>query len=475
MVRRGKYLLWLSLLIGLSANSTAATFNVLLVKSQVELGKYVYLMLSSDQTSPSLHSVDLRSLQGNFFVDSTADIVTRQQGQHWKLRLYPRQTGHLRVAPLTFAGIRSHYQSLDVDPAIDSVTGQQLTIETSISERTAWLRQQVLLKLSVLSRDQHVVLETSSPPLPTGELHRFETVTQATKTVDLRRHTIGWAYFPTRIGKQTLQLPPIYYKRDGVITHRFYFPIQHLQVMPLPLYVPANFVVGRLSLQVMPYTHFLLNHRLHTINIRLHAAGVLQQGLPQLENYLHSTSALHLYPVSTNLQQTSTNTGLNSQVDIQLPIRSDSNGLSRLDDIELQYFEPGSGKLQTLRYHWSPIFFISPWLLVLGGLLILPPLVYGIMKLLFIINGYWRRYRDWHLARQQLLAATTPQEVRVAVLQMCRAEFGIGNKTLKQYSVYTGIDCEPLNRALYGRSGIDIQFLKQVYLQLRLKKLKFII
>ena len=474
MVRSLYLFILLLILAGPGQAFAASVFTAKLSKTTIELGKYTHLILTSTTLLPSLRSVNLSVLEDQFYVDASADINTLNQKQYWRIRLYPRRRGKLTLPALHYAQFTSAAKQVNVKPAMDAETGQSLNIESSMSAKTALVNQQVLVPLSVLTKEQHVVLETTTPALASGTLHRLKPWSVVSGDAGLIHHNIGWAYFPTKPGAQTLPLPAVNYKRDGVITHRFYLPVQKLLVRPLPLYVPSNFPVGKLSLQVTPSSLVLLSGRLRTINVTLQAEAILLSQLPHLENYLQTTSGLQLYPASITSGQTAGPDGIKSEVHLQIPVKAAHTGLYQLKDINLQYFEPLSGKIKTLHYQWPTLFFISPWLLSMLGLLLMLLLAFGLLRLYHFARQRLYLYQCWQRARQRLLAATTPQEIKSAIMLMSRAEQGIDNTTLQRWPGLKDIDIEPLSQALYCQRHYDVQQLKKPYLQLCHKGLKLI-
>ena len=448
-----------------------ANFDVRLTKNNIEYGKHTNLILSSNSSTPSLSTINFSVLNENFFVSAGADIITTNNRQEFHIQLYPRHTGEFTIPALNYAQHTSEAIPLMVVPAIDSKTGNTLTIASSTSVQTAWINQQVLITVSIRSKNKYIVLDKISPILATGRLLPLPTDSDVLLNVGqdpsplTTHHTTGWAYFPTQPGRHSIELPAIQYKSDGVITHRFYLPIQNITVKPLPLYVPTNFPVGTFSLHGDTKSLILLTDKLQHIGLALIAEGISKNQLPRIENYLRSQQGLQLYPATNKLVQASNLAGITSQAKMEIPFKSNGTGIYQFADIRLQYFEPVSGKIRTLHYQWPTLFFISPWLLTLISLLVLLLLTYISSILYRYAKQYIRKYQILKQARQDIINAKTPIEIKSAIMLMSLAEDGIGNTTLQCWRRNKNVDIEPLSQALYRRSNSDIQDLKQAYLK----------
>ena len=471
MVVRIYVFILLCILSAMGQSYATPNFDIRLTKNKIEYGKYTNLILTSNSSTPSLRTINLSTLNDNFFVSADADINTTNNKQQWYIQLYPRHTGELTIPALYYGQNTSAAIPLKVVPATDSKTGNTLTIDSSTSVQTAWVNQQILITVSIRSKNKYIVLDKTSPILATGRLQPLPTDSDTLlsygrdKSKLNTHHTTGWVYFPTQPGKHSLDLPAIHYKSDGVITHKFHLPIQKLLIKPMPLYVPTNFPVGSFSLQGETTSLILLTDKLQHVGLTLNAEGISKQQLPRIENYLHSQHDLQLYPATTKLTQTSDPGGLKSRAIIQIPFKASGTGIYQFADIRLQYFEPLSGKIRTLHYQWPKLFFISPWLLTLIGLFILLLLAYISWILFRYAKQYHRRQQILQQARKDLVNANTPGEIKSALMLMSLAEDGIGNTTLQCWHKNKNVDIELLSQALYRRTGYDIQALKQTYLK----------
>lgn len=432
----------------------------------VEMGKPVTLILSTPETMPLLSTINLNELEKNFYVDR--GTTTPVQPQQLQLHLYPRRPGKLRLPPLSYKDAHTKALVLNVSAGHDAKTNSHFKTEFLSSTTQAWIHQEVIYKFSIVTRDSHVVLQSKTPHLVHGSLHQLPVHSEPILHGDqnLIRHTLSWSYLPTRIGTHHIELPSVRYVRDGIVTHVFYHPQQNIEIQPLPLYVPGNISVGKLSLKINDLPYFMLTGKLYHLTLELHGSGIRQGQLPQLENYLHSQSGLKLYPVSTHHSYTSTPQGLKSQSLLHLPIKADSSGFYSLNNIDLSYFEPNAGKINTLSYHWPGVIFISPSVLGLAGLLLSVFLIHYIGKLTGYIRYLYKRRKIYQQARYHLHEAKTPHQIKQAVMLINLLHDCTDNTTLQHWHYRKMVDIRPLTQALYGEANYDIELLKQPYLHI---------
>jgi len=460
-------LIMLTLLGFLSSVSQAyasVDFQVELSKSTVEYGKSVNLIISSRTLQPSLQTIDLSALKKEFFISTRKNPHTDTHRQQWNIQLYPRRTGNLIIPALTYSGNTSAIQRLTSKSAVDPDTGNTLSLESSISSRNPWVNQQVLINIIITTKNKYIVVEKATSNLATGQLLSLST--QKHQASNIVQHKTGWAYFPIKSGKQLIELPPLLYKSDGVITHRFYLPLQQLTIQALPLYVPDNFPIGKLSIHAEATPLFFLSNTLQNRRITLKARGISKQQLPRIQNYFRSQAGLLLYPPTVSLKQSSDHSGLTSLASLEIPFKASSTGIYRLDDIRLQYFEPVSGRIQTLSYHWPKMFFINPWLLAFIVIFLLLAIGYYFIILFRFLKQVYIKRTALKIARHDLLNAKTPEEIKSAIILISQAENGISNTTLQRWKKNKQIDIEPLSQALYRKSSYDLAELKQAYLKL---------
>jgi hypothetical protein len=99
--------------------------------AHIELGKPLWLELSTNQTTPSLNTIDFSELGKQFHLDKSLPInIDPKLGrQHWRLRLYAYGTGTKTIPPLLYAQARSTALNIEVKDAIDPKTNTPIKLQ----------------------------------------------------------------------------------------------------------------------------------------------------------------------------------------------------------------------------------------------------------------------------------------------------------------------------------------------------------
>ncbi|MGD9390203.1 MAG: hypothetical protein PVG18_07010, partial [Thioalkalispiraceae bacterium] len=295
MVRNGFRILLLSAvyLVTLPAicqPGEAVDLQVILDKTVVELGKPLTLTLNSPQIKTSLEELDLGILMTDFHVEEKA-FTQAQHRQQRILRLYPRTTGQLQIPALQFSQTRTAKIDIEVTPAIDKKTGSIIDTKITVSTRSPWQKQQVLVNAEFISEAGMLVFETPTAYADHSKIYplsltRKPLQKQQTKPM---RHATGWAIFPQQPGQHQLELPAIRLVRDGVSTHHFYPPLITFTVQALPVYVPPSMPVGKLAIEfTQPPPTYLHPGNLENLQLKLTGHGTQPGSLPGLGEQLTS-------------------------------------------------------------------------------------------------------------------------------------------------------------------------------------------
>ena len=122
----------------------------------IELGKPLWLELSTNQTTPSLDVIDLGELASQFHIDTSSPIKfdAKRGRQYWQLRLYAYTTGTQSIPPLRYAQMHSAPLPVRVTDTIDPKTRHPIKLQLQLShaqKQLAWVREQILLRYTLTS------------------------------------------------------------------------------------------------------------------------------------------------------------------------------------------------------------------------------------------------------------------------------------------------------------------------------------
>jgi hypothetical protein len=429
-----RFHLCLGLLLTCQVGYASSGLEVKLSADRIELGKPVWLQISSASTSPSLHLIDLGNLQQDFHIDKPveADDLPDSMRQSWKWRLYSYDTGKKSVPELHFDGLRSKPLQLTVTPAIDDKTGTEISLASTVSEKQPWMRQQVLFSYRAKTKMSRAQFRIGSPN--NGNFLVESLLTEQTSAGSgkdqLHYYQLGWAFFPIKQGKQTVILPPLELVRDGVMTHRFYHQPLRLDVKPLPAYLPATIPVGRIELNITrPYRLFLQDN-LENIQLSVIGSNTLATSLPDIRNQLTSNADLRIYPDSPTSKQTISDGGIVSRIDYRIPVKAPVQGLTTTGEIRTSYFDPKTGTLETSQYSGFTIFVINKWLAWLLIIFLITFLVYLVIRLGRKLVVYIQKLYGYRKSIKILISSNEVFELRKALACVARAEGQPQNMTL---------------------------------------------
>lgn len=407
-----------------------AAFNVAVSSTRVEYGKSVFLVLHASRSTPRLDTLDLSPLETDFAIERRDDVEhdTGATTQRWRIRIYPRHPGELIIPPLAFHGKRTEPVPIRVTPAIDHKDDTPIAISTHVSQTNVWLKQPVRIDMQIETGASIVVFDSDNPKNSNIEFMPLAVTRQTVthKGQKRTRHKLGWVLYPLSPGAHSLQLPPIRYQRDGVITHRFFPPRLDLVVKPLPAYVPATMPVGKFDVRVtLPERAFQISNRLGYLSLHTVSNGLPGQYLPGLLRQFKSNRAVKFYP--PQVETTGNAPGY------RIPFVINHMGLVSLPTLRLQYFDPDTGKLHTRRYAIGRLLVMSQWLMYSIYMLL-------VLALFLILRLAARKLRtllhyntQYRLAARELQHAGQPDEFRSALIHIAQAEHWPANLSLQRW------------------------------------------
>lgn len=159
---------WLAWLILFSAGSLSGQAAVLQVHADapaVELGNPLHVVVQAKAAAASeirsLADLDLSALRQDFEIvrqrhaDASDNGASKQQ---LELTLYPRRTGALVIPALAFRDARSQPVRIQVRPG--RAQGQAIRFASELSTVRPWLRQQVLIRITITTADAFASLHS---------------------------------------------------------------------------------------------------------------------------------------------------------------------------------------------------------------------------------------------------------------------------------------------------------------------------
>lgn len=469
-LKRCLQLLSLCCLLAFAAQAVAATaLQIKAARHQLELGQPIWLTLTSDQTAVSLASLDFSPWRHQVVLPRAYDVnlANDDRMQVLRLRVYPLHTGRLILPGLHFLQEITPDLRFTIAPARDANTQMPMHFMYQVSTLQPWQQQQVVVSCHLTLPDQYAVFTQPTAKIDGVQLLPMQVqkqeITQAGRK--LTRYTLGWVMLPSRAGKLPVQLPPIQYVQDGVVTRRFYVPPLALSVRPLPAWLPGTIPVGRVRLRHYRLSQSWLSTAvLSQLHLQLRVDGVASALMPNYARQLRSGRQLQFYSAQEHTITTLNATGLHHDLHYTIPLVAKHIGLYRLPEIRLQYFDPDSGTLKTRRLAGQTVMIVNAWLISLLLAVVVWLVIWQGRKLLRYSIRYWQRYRIYQLALRQLQQSNSLIAIRHAMQTMARAEGWHINLSYLQWqarmqtrtALAENLAITELNAADYGGGELNV-------------------
>ena len=240
-------------------------------------------------------------------------------------------------------------------------TPQVPQVKVTLSSNQVWQRQQVILTIEIKTQDPFARLESgpfqqegfSITPLSiTNNSKKKKEQETNTKSYTLTKKWAIHAFIPST---SPLKLPRIRYRPNRGRIKTLNIPNPMLKVRALPLYVPPTMPVGEISLSQSSLSqnkknkalanHIITPNNLYQWTITVTGKAVARQNMPPISRQLISTESYEILPTQRSQKTIETTQGLTQVNQYTIPIKATQSGIPTLPKIEVQYFDPASGKL----------------------------------------------------------------------------------------------------------------------------------
>ena len=210
-------LLFVNLLSLLFSAQAATSLNVRVDKNPVMLGEELQLSVQVDEKVSS-NAIDFSVLSSDFrlgppSVSQSMQIINGQSSQStiWQLSLFAKSTGTFEIPAFTLNGVSSAPISIEVIPASQQTTDNQvLFIESSLSQTELYVQQMVYYEVKIYFSGDLQRGSLSQPELPNTTIEQVGKDVEGTELVNgMRYQTITRRYslIPQQSGDFTLDAP----------------------------------------------------------------------------------------------------------------------------------------------------------------------------------------------------------------------------------------------------------------------------
>ena len=443
--------------------------------TRVELGRALTIRLES-RLPGALERVDLSPLEQGFAVQDRGSIERDRYRQTFvrRVQVYPRQFGELEIPSLGQGTRASNPVMINVGPAIDRRDRSEIKVQSEISASDPWLKQGFHVAVEIETGSEIVDIDT-----PSFEQSGFDTYVlpleshaRSARTV----HRVGWVIHPLKAGTNTLRLPAIQFKRDGVVTHRFFPPAFTINVKPLPSYIPVTMPVGRVDVAVAPAASILATTgRLAYRELSIEAEGLPAQFVNFVNHQLASTVTASIYPAEMQSNTQFVRGKAVTRLDYHVPFVASGIGISHLPSLRIQVFDPDKGKLVTQEVALGSTISVPRWLQVTLAILCLLAMAYLVVLAGGRTRAYWLRFVNYRNASSKIKVAATADDLRQALALISTAESWPNNVTLEKWLSLWTQQCfhssgltkclVQLQAVIYGRAVMSMDTIRQDLLQ----------
>ncbi|MDP2787047.1 MAG: hypothetical protein Q8O79_03090 [Pseudomonadota bacterium] len=438
-------------------------------RPRIALGEPLTLTLNAGPGM--LEGLDLKPLAADFEIQGR-NLNRSDQAEQLTLTLYPLRTGKFVLPGLGLPnlGLPGRAPTVQVDGESENVPKIRFSLSTEPAAPT--VRQPTRLTLEVCDDGS---LEWKRPLLPTrvgvylrplGEQQMEVEHDAAGKTETCTAHRWHWSLLATAAGPLDLALPMLEAGKFGQRL-RFPPPSATLSAAAVPAWLPAEAAVGQAKLSAGPLPETWPINRPLAWRIEISGGYSPTAIKTLLALQLVGHPRLQLYPPSVEALPPETPDDATPRHAVTLYAVPDRTGALVFPNIALPWFDPASGRMQTLTLPGRTLEIIDPLhkKLIWGGIGAV-----GLSALAFLAHLAWRALR-WRLARRRSLKAIANSNDLPALIQAVRsfslkpgtppaATLGVWRErgALRAEGLEALIDL--LEAASYGTQSVETEILK---------------
>ncbi len=419
-----------------------------LKQATVEYGRPVYLKIIAEELKGDLSLLQLDALSTQFAIDNRdfeteifeqnkelqepqrkeigSAAITRQI---LRLKMYPRKTGKLLIPAFTLDKNRSDEKELTILEA--SNKGTNILLESKLSSTEVWQREQILISLTLSTAEEFATIKSGDLPVDGIEITALpvKRVWIENENGGKSRITAGWSLLPLRPGSSEIELPPIEYHLSGVVRRVFHLPKVKLKVRPLPSYLPPTIPVGKVDIHSSITSEGLVSKRLLYTddlaywNISIKSKSLSPYWLPPILRQIKSSDSIQFFPAISHRSMQPDHMGVHGRVDHTVPFKPLKNGFTDIPSLKIQYFDPATGRLETLVHAAEKPFSAG----IISRLLAILLLSVFILALLIAVFHHLRkriRYRKLHQQAISLIRQASTCKDVIAGLRLAGSAEG---------------------------------------------------
>lgn len=434
---------WLFLLLACVAWSGVTLAEVRLSiradKKEIVLGEPLLVELKAEDVREPLGSISLDMLKQDFNVYAVSSNV-QQQGRKGRavknetitLTLYPLRTGKLQLPAFSYRGKST--RPLPVSVLESGKKMSRVIFKRILDSAQPQVRQAATLVLEIYD-DGSLQWSVPRELVASGAHQRRLAESQREEVLEGTRYTVhryAWALMPLREGSLKIAFPMLDAFKFGTRLRYAVAPLL-LNAAPVPAYLPVHVAIGKplLTMEALP-AEIAVDRPVNRV-FTLQGSGISTEGLGKLLASIRGNESVRFYPLEISQIESEHSSTAMQTLRVSLPFVPLRTGTLQLPDINLPYYDPANGRLESLSVQAAQVEVFNPlWLSV-------QKIALGLIALLAVIGaGYWlgnvlRRYRKTRQSLSAISASKSAGELLRALLNFDNGRPMAQAHTLQQW------------------------------------------
>ena len=291
-----------------------------------------------------------------------------------RLTLYPKHAGNIAFPAMQFGQVNYPGEVIKV------AKNSKVSIDWQGPPKQGFPNQFFSWKVTVKVSDSADYVTLEQHPHANTKLQYViqESPVEESMTLTGKAETFMFAALSDQPGLITIRTPVVRVKNRGARPWLFFDSTAHVNVLPLPSYLPTGTPVGKVTLQVASLPYIAVEGTLIQLNWTLKGMGVPAIFLPNLQPQMNMGQSVEWLTPNIEKSQKLSNKGMVSLLIGSQPFRINQLGWVSLPSFRITYLD---SKTQQLKDYYAPsqlMWVVPSWLLMLlqlvGLLLVLSAL-----------------------------------------------------------------------------------------------------
>ena len=349
----------------------------------IMLGERITLTIKGENLDDVLTQIDWQPIKKHFHINDI-DIGFNRI----KVRLYPFESGsfHIPSQSLTHIVLPDFTFHISPNPNI-SIQWKQPSTQLYLQQNTPWKAtvwvknsaNKVTLEMPKISPPPNATLTLSSLPVPSTHHLSKASSDKTTGKTEVLVANYQFSYHKNQLDRAIhsalLPSPAVVIKNPSNQKWFFFDRPVTVSVHPLPHFLPTTTPVGKLTLSPAPLAWIQKKEQLNYWTWQFIGQNMSQQDLKQaisslIENRAN-TPQIEWLTESYQINTYWTEQGIQTKLTLQLPYRITQTGWINFPPFNTPFFNPITGKLESLKLPTQKRIALPNWIFIIGQLIAL--------------------------------------------------------------------------------------------------------